>query len=232
MKIKNNFLKKYNYFILILSVYVLIELVLEVILNVPENIITILNWIDLLICIIFLSDWFVFLFKAKDKKNYIVTRFFDLISSIPYVQLLRPLRIFRVVRIFRAFKIIRGLKGALPIMRILLANPARSLFSIYASLTVIIYFYCSVGLYTFEKGFNNSMKSFEDALWMSFTTLTTVGYGDIYPVTTSGRIMAAILVLTGMGLFSMLTAEFAGIIVKFVKNQKENREVENDEDNS
>ena len=52
---------------------------------------------------------------------------------------------------------------------------------------------------------------------MAFTTLTSVGYGDIYPVTTGGRVMAVILVVTGMGLFSLVTAEFATFILGAIR---------------
>jgi Ion channel. len=54
-------------------------------------------------------------------------------------------------------------------------------------------------------------------MWMAFTTLTTVGYGDCCPVTAGGRVLCAVLVLTGMGLFSLFTAEFAAFILKEVK---------------
>jgi voltage-gated potassium channel len=81
----------------------------------------------------------------------------------------------------------------------------------------VIYFYCSLGLYNFEKGNNASISCFGDVLWMAFTTLTSVGYGDIYPVTTGGRILAALLVVTGMGLFCLLTAEIATVFLRWVK---------------
>lgn len=79
--------------------------------------------------------------------------------------------------------------------------------------TLVIYIYCSLGLYNFEKGINANINDYEDSLWLSFTTLTSVGYGEIVPITASGRIMAVILVLTGMGLFSMVTAEFTALFL-------------------
>jgi voltage-gated potassium channel len=56
---------------------------------------------------------------------------------------------------------------------------------------------------------------------MSFTTLTTVGYGDIYPVTTAGRLLSAMLVMTGMGLFGLVTAEIATMILRLMNHEKE-----------
>ena len=63
-----------------------------------------------------------------------------------------------------------------------------------------------------------SNLNFGDVLWMSFTTITTVGYGDIYPVTTAGRILSSVLVITGMGLFGLVTAEIATLILRLMKH--------------
>jgi len=56
---------------------------------------------------------------------------------------------------------------------------------------------------------------------MAFTTLTTVGYGDIYPVTTAGRLVAAVLVVVGLGLFSLATAEIASVLMNALPQTKE-----------
>ena len=211
----------YNIIILSLSVYVLLQLSIEIIVTIPARTSAILCWIDLSICVIFLSDWLFFLFRADNKKRYIKSRFFDLISSIPFAQALRPFRALRIIRIIRVLRLSRGAKGTLPVLRFLLKNPARSALTIYLTVMTVIYFYCSLGLYNFENGINPSISSFGDVLWMAFTTLTSVGYGDIYPVTGEGRILAAILVIIGMGLFSLLTAEIATVFLRLVKERKE-----------
>ncbi len=211
----------YNIIILSLSLYVLIQLSIEIIVTIPARTSAILSWIDLSICVIFLCDWFFFLFRADNKKRYIKSRFFDLIASIPFAQALRPFRALRIIRIIRVLRLSRGAKGTLPVLRFLLKNPARSALTIYLTVMTVIYFYCSLGLYNFENGINPSISSFGDVLWMAFTTLTSVGYGDIYPVTGEGRILAAILVIIGMGLFSLLTAEIATVFLRLVKERKE-----------
>ncbi|TGV07890.1 two pore domain potassium channel family protein, partial [Mesorhizobium sp. M00.F.Ca.ET.186.01.1.1] len=67
----------------------------------------------------------------------------------------------------------------------------------------------STAIYLLEYGVNENIKSFPDALWWSIVTTTTVGYGDISPVTSGGRIMATILMVTGIGMIGALTANFA-----------------------
>lgn len=213
--------KKYDLFILSLCFYVLVELSIEIILRIPEPILKILNLIDLGVCIIFLFDWFYFFIKSDQKGKYFKTRLIDLIASIPFAQILRPFRILRTIRLVRTLKLLRGIKGTKSVFGMFLKNPARSAITVYLTLTGIVYFYCSLGLYTYESGVNEGINRFGDVLWMSFTTLTSVGYGDIYPVTTPGRILAAILVITGMGLFGLVTAEIATIIIRVMKDQEE-----------
>lgn len=210
----------YDLFMLLLSVYVVVELALEIVSDWPEETIQVLDRIDLAICIVFLSDWFYFLYHAENKSKYVKSRFLDFVSSIPYAYMFRAFRVFRAVRILRTLRLLRGLKGMIPILRVLTNNKRRSALSTYVSCTLVIYLYCSLGLLNFEKGVNEKLNTFEDALWCSFTTLTTVGYGDIYPVTREGRMMAAILVITGMGLFSMITAEFAATFLRFLKEEE------------
>lgn len=216
--------KLYDTSILILSVYVLVQLSLEVVLSLPEPVTKALQVVDLAICCVFLVDWVVLFAVAPDKWQYTKRRFIDLAASLPYVQVLRPLRLLRIVRLARGLRLIRGAKGLRPVLSALMANPARSTLVIYLSVTVVVFFYCALGIYNFEKGMNEGIRSFGDVIWMSFITMTSVGYGDIYPRTTGGRIMAAVLVLTGMGLFSLLTAEFATYIIRRARGAERKEE--------
>ncbi len=206
--------------ILALSLYVLAQLSLEVILEIPVAVAEVLSLVDLGICIIFLADWLYSFLKAQKKGRYAVSRFFDLVSSIPYLQVLRPLRIVRIVRIFRALRLLRGIKGLVPVLRYLSGNLQRSALAIYLSITSLVYFYCSLGLYNSEKNVNESIRSFGDALWMAFITMASVGVGDISPKTAGGRVMSILLILTGMGLFSLVTAELATVFLRRIRSER------------
>ncbi len=203
----------YSLFMLALSLYVVLQLAVEVISNWSQETVLIFDRIDLVICAIFLTDWFYFFAKAENKSRYVRSHFLDFIASIPLVDVLRVFRAARVVRLARAFKIVRGLRGLLPILRVLTANKARSVLFIYTMCTALIYVYCCIGIHNFEYGINPNIFNFGDSLWLGFTTITTVGYGDVHPVTTGGRIMSALLTVTGLGMFSIITAEFAALIL-------------------
>ncbi|RMD54041.1 MAG: potassium channel protein [Nitrospirae bacterium] len=81
-------------------------------------------------------------------------------------------------------------------------------------LTSIIILIGTVSIVHFEKGLNHNINNVFDGLWWSFVTITTVGYGDIFPITVKGRIIAMFLMLTGIGLLGMFTATIATIFVE------------------
>ena len=70
-------------------------------------------------------------------------------------------------------------------------------------------------MYFIEKETNEDINTFYDSLWWEVVTLTTVGYGDIYPTTNAGRLVAAIMMIIGLGVFATLTA----IISSFLMSQ-------------
>ena len=84
-----------------------------------------------------------------------------------------------------------------------------TLFAAWLAVAVI----CSIALYAFENGVNEAITSPADALWWGIVTLTTVGYGDVYPVTLEGRLTAAILMILGISLFGAITATITSYIV-------------------
>lgn len=220
MTIKERILKIWDIGIIILSFYTVTEFFIELVTKIPNHVLSLLETADFIICLLFLTDWIYYFVFAKDKKKYFKMHILDLISSIPFVQILKPLRIARAIRIIRILRLIRGIKGVEKLFTVFAKNKARSAMSIYILLTTIIYTYGTLGIYNFEEGINKNIRTFGDAMWMAFTTLTTVGYGDCYPITPGGRVMCALLVLTGMGLFSLFTAEFAAYILKAVDNYK------------
>lgn len=216
---KARLLKIWDAGIILLSLYTVGEFFVELVVKTPRPVYEALENADFIICLLFLIDWFYYFFVTprQGRWHYFKVHLVDLIASVPFAQILRPLRIVRAIRIVRLFRLIRGFKGAERFVSIFMKNRARSAMSIYILVTTIIYIYGTLGIYNFEYGVNKNINTFGDAMWMAFTTLTTVGYGDCYPITPGGRILCSILVLTGMGLFSLFTAEFATYILKELK---------------
>lgn len=70
----------------------------------------------------------------------------------------------------------------------------------------MVVIFSSIAILEFETDVNSNIKTAEDAIWWSYVTITTVGYGDKFPITTEGRIIGAILMTTGVGIFGTFTA--------------------------
>ncbi|HYE08543.1 MAG TPA: ion channel [Patescibacteria group bacterium] len=172
---------------------------------------------DRVILIIFAIDYFTRLYLAKDKKTYIKDNVFELLSIIPLDSVFRGFRIFRIIRIIRILFLTKRLSGR---FFLFLKTNGFIYVLIITICTVII---GATAIYYLEHQI--SMKSFEDALWWSFVTVTTVGYGDLSPATGAGRIVAAILMLVGIGFIGMLT----GTIATFFLSKKSKSSIKNEE---
>lgn len=149
--------------------------------------------------IMLIVEYIVRLWRAKDKRKFVFANWFDLVAMIPldaYMYLARFMRVLRLIRIVRASPFLLG---------IIRSGPMRQVFGV----VLIIMLWSSTAIYLLEYGVNDNIKSYSDALWWSIVTTTTVGYGDISPVTPGGRIMATILMITGIGMLGALTANFA-----------------------
>ena len=127
-----------------------------------------------------------------------------MVSSIPTIGLLRWGRLARVVRILR---LLRGVRSSRAIVEFLVKRRAQSAFTATALTALLTVVYSSIAILHFEQGDPQAnIRTAADALWWAVVTVTTVGYGDRYPVTESGRVVAAITMTAGVGLFGTFTA--------------------------
>src|SRR5262245_31708873 len=92
-----------------------------------------------------------------------------------------------------------------------LANHRGLVWLIVAWIAVMVF--CAVGLFVVENGVNAAVESPLDALWWGLTTMTTVGYGDVFPTTGEGRVVAAVLMILGIGLYSIITATVTSFLI-------------------
>jgi voltage-gated potassium channel len=194
----------YELFMLGLCTYVLVTLAATTFCRVNPATFEILNYVDNAICFIFLADFVGKLVTAESKWGYLKWGWIDLISSIPDVGLLRWGRVARVVRILR---VLRGVKSSRAIVEFLIKRRAQSAFTATALVALLTVVYSSIAILHFEQGDPRAnIRTAGDALWWAVVTVTTVGYGDRYPVTEGGRLVAAVTITAGVGLFGTFTA--------------------------
>ena len=218
---KNNVEEKFTLFqvvIVVLSLYVLISLVVSTFFNLSTEIKQLLDYIDNLICLIFLVDFCIRFFKSDNKLKFMKWGWIDLVSSIPTLDMFRVGRLLRLVRILR---ILRAFRSTKVLLKFVFNKKAHGAFATASIFAVLILIFSSIAILQVETTENGNIKSAEDALWWAFTTITTVGYGDKFPVTTEGRIIGVILMTAGVGLFGVFTGFIASWFVEEHKREDE-----------
>ena len=213
----------FEIFIQLLIFISIITFSIETLPDLPFEIIEILNLIEVVCVAIFTFEYLGRIVYSKKGYRYIYSFYglIDLIAILPfYISLgidLRSIRILRLLRLFRILKLPRFNKA----IRIL----AKSLKSIKAELSVVIavalvfIYLSSVGIYFFENEAQpENFKSIFHSIWWAIATLTTVGYGDVYPITLGGKIFSSIIILIGIGIVAIPTGLIASSINQNLKN--------------
>jgi voltage-gated potassium channel len=165
---------------------------------------------------VFVSEFVSRLVAAHDRRQYVRGHWIDALALVPPVRALRVLRLLRLFRLVRAFA--GFYRAAMHVQG--LARHRGFAWLIVSWLSVMVV--CSAFVYQAEHGVNKLLSSPFDALWWGVSTLTTVGYGDTYPVTPDGRLGAMALMLLGIGLFSGITATITSY---FISQETPSRDV-------
>jgi voltage-gated potassium channel len=203
--------------VLFLSMVVLGALLVDTAFKLPVEISKILGWTDTGVCILLLTDFGHRFYKAKSKLEFMKWGWIDLVASIPNLPILRVGRLVRVLRIIR---LLRAIRASHRISSILLRNKFKGGVASVAVTFFLLIMFSSIGILICEQqspGAN--IKTAMDAIWWSVATITTVGYGDVYPVTTEGRILAMVLMISGVSMFVALS----GIVASSLMGQRENK---------
>jgi voltage-gated potassium channel len=174
---------------------------------------------DTAICFIFLWDFFYRLYRAPNRAAFMKWGWVDFISSIPMLGVFRWGRLVRVIRILR---ILRGIRSTKVILNVLFEHRAKGALTVVALISAVLIIFSSIAILNAEAVPEANIKTGGDALWWAVTTVTTVGYGDKFPVTAAGRIIAALLMFTGVGLFGT----FTGFIASFFLDPRKQGQTE------
>src|SRR5262245_28258974 len=207
----------YQLFILVLTVYSLVIMV-ALLLPVSDATRELLTVYDNLICVVFLFDFGVNLARAHPKREYFIGRrgWLDLIGSIPTFGFFKFTALLRLARLSRLARITRLLRGRNK--RQLVDDVVRHRGQ-YAGFVTILAAFLVVTLSSalelqFEsKSSQANITTGGGSLWWSVVTITTVGYGDEYPVTLPGRITAVFVMFAGVGIIGALASILASILV-------------------
>jgi voltage-gated potassium channel len=207
----------FDIFIQSLIISSLIAFSIETLPNLSEKTLTILKYIEVITVTIFTAEYLSRVIVADRKVQFIFSFFglVDLLAILPfYLQTgidLRAIRILRLLRLFRAFKLLRYSKAIHRFHNaLIIAKEELVLFTIVA---VMVLYFASVGIYFFENSAQpEAFASVFQSMWWALATLTTVGYGDVYPITTGGKVFTFFVLMVGLGVVAIPTGLIASAL--------------------
>ena len=198
----------YELFIAALSILSIFNLFLYwLVPNNEANILGVIDIMNAIFSVIFLTDFSFRLYSATSRSGYFFRQFgwADLLASLPFPQ-------FKILRFFRIFRAARIMKkyGARKLIRMFLASRGGSALLTILLLIILLLEFAGMAILIVEKNSPSvNIKTPSDAIWWILVTVTTVGYGDRFPVTNAGRFIGVIVMFTGIGLVGVLTGFLA-----------------------
>ncbi len=223
--------RRFDIFIQVLILLSITSFSLETLPEIDEEFSGYLNVFETISVIIFSIEYLLRLILTKSSIRYMFSFFgvIDLIAILPFYLStgidLRSIRLFRMLRLFKILKFAKYNK-AISNMTTALNNIKKELL-VFFIVTLCLLYVSAVGIYYFENPSQpEQFKSVFHSLWWSVTTLTTVGYGDMYPITVGGKIFSAIIIFIGLGVVAVPTGLLASALTKSI-NKKQIKNINN-----
>lgn len=217
---RNDELKNVTYeiFVGLLSVLSIINIALYYLIP-SEDVQGVLAIMDAILSVIFMSDFVFRLFSAESKSDYFFRQFgwADLLASLPLPQL----KILRLFRLFRAGRMLRDY-GTVGIFREYMKNRANSALLSMLLIVILLLEFGSMFVLSFEQYAEGAnIVTGGDAVWYTFVTITTVGYGDRFPTTPGGRLFGMLIMAIGVGVFGTLTGYLSNLFLSAPSDEEE-----------
>ncbi len=223
----------FDYLIQGLIMLSLIGFAVETLPNLSQQTRNFLSLFELFCVVVFTVEYILRIYVAKNPLKYIFSFYglVDLLAILPFYLTatldLRALRSFRVLRLFRAFKLVRY-NRALKRFHVA-ARLIKEEVVLFFIITMILIYLTSAGIYFFENEAQpESFSSIFHSFWWAIVTLTTVGYGDVYPVTVGGKVFTFFVLIIGVGIVTVP----AGLVASALSRAREVEERENEADDS
>ena len=231
---ENSFFLKFIYTLIVLNV---LAIILESYNEITTNYRLLFEYFEIFSVVIFSVEYILRLYTAdlefsktlfRSKKLKFATSSFgliDLLAVLPFylpllfpfdLRVLRILRLFRLLRIFKLGRLSKSMKTITSVLK-----ETRSELAITIFVAFILLILSSTLMYHFENEAQpDKFQNIGQALWWSVATLTTVGYGDVYPVTAIGKILSAIIALIGIGFVALPTGILSSAFIEKVQSKK------------
>lgn len=212
----------YELFILLVSILSIFNLLFLLVPGFNPVVKGVVRIMDSFITLLFMGDFLYRFFTAESKREYFFRNWgwADLLASMPVQQL-------KIFRIFRIVKVVRLLRefGVKNMVRDIRDNRAGSALYLVTFMVILVLEFGGIAMIYLEASDPAAnITSPSDAVWWAFVTITTVGYGDQYPVTNNGRLVGMFVMILGVGLFGVLTGFLANTFLSPRKEKEEEKE--------
>jgi voltage-gated potassium channel len=187
-----------------------------------------LKYSEIVVVGLFSVEYLYRLYATPQKLRFIFSFYglIDLLAILPfYLGLFIDLRTLRLIRLLRLLRLLKLARYNLAIFRFARAiYVAKEELVIFTIASFVLLFLAAVGIYYFEHDAQpTAFASIFDALWWAIVTLTTVGYGDIYPITTGGRLFTFGILIIGLGLIAVPTGIITSSLSEVRRQLEEER---------
>lgn len=204
--VSKNSVSAYELFVAAVSILSIFNILLGYVFH-QTSILYVIGVMDIFLSIFFFIDFLQRFIQADNRRRYFFREFgwADLAASMPLPQF----KIFRIFRLLKAYRIIHQV-GIKKVTHEFFRNPASSALYLILFLIILLLEFGSIAiLYVEGNDPAANIHTASDAIWWVYVTITTVGYGDKYPVTNQGRAIGMLVMLAGVGLFGVLTGFLA-----------------------
>ncbi|WP_178984384.1 ion transporter [Winogradskyella helgolandensis] len=219
----------FAYFIQFLIIFSVITFSIETLPDLKPQTKVVLKAIEAFCVVVFTFEYLARIYVADSKPKFIFSFFgiVDFLAILPFYLSfgidLRTLRLLRMFRLFRLFKLVRYNKAMRHFANAM--KLAKEQIILFMMITLMLIYFTAVGIYYFENEAQpEHFSSIFSSLWWSIVTLTTVGYGDVYPITVGGRIFTFFMLLIGLGVVAIPTGIISSSLTKAVEPQDEVKE--------
>lgn len=227
VEINDNKLSRYfAFFIQALILLSVVTFSIETIPNLKPQTRIILQSIEWFSVIVFTLEYLLRIYVADNKPKFIFSFFgiIDFLAILPFYLSfgvdLRSLRALRFLRLFRILKLVRYNRAMNHFTTAI--KSAKEEILLFLFITLILIYFSAVGIYYFENEAQpEHFSSIFDSLWWAIVTLTTVGYGDVYPITTGGKVFTFIILMIGLGIVAIPTGIISSALTKSVDHKEE-----------
>ncbi|WP_104735665.1 ion transporter [Hanstruepera ponticola] len=213
--------KVFAIFIQCLILLSIITFSIETIPNLMPETKTVLYGIEVFCVVVFTIEYLLRIYVADSKPKFIFSFFgiIDFLAILPFYLSfgvdLRSLRALRFLRLFRILKLVRYNRAMIQFTTAI--KSAKEEILLFLFITLILIYFSSVGIYYFENEAQpEHFSSIFDSLWWAIVTLTTVGYGDVYPITVGGKVFTFFILLIGLGIVAIPTGIISSALTKSV----------------